>query len=273
MLLYYYKGGLFSLWVGSLNMEQRTIIFGDVHGMSVELKALVETVAPTSSDTLVFVGDLVDKGPESAETVRMVREMSERFNVVVVEGNHEEKHKRFRKHVANASGVADTMKGAEEMKTITEGLEPEDVAFMDSFVPFHKVADHNVLVVHAGITGDMAEFPATVEDVQAMSNKKRKSFFKVLRTRFVNAETGKFVSLGENTEADPFWADVYDGRFGHVVFGHEPFMDGVQQFPHATGVDTGAVFGGSLTAMVLDGDERTFVSVPSRGKFCKQFGE
>jgi serine/threonine protein phosphatase 1 len=251
----------------------RTCIIGDVHGMSEELQSLMSEIRPTERDTVVFVGDLVDKGPESVKTVRIVREMSKRFNVVVVEGNHEEKHKRFRKHVANATGVADTMKGAEEMKTITERLNPEDVAFMDSFVPFHKVVEHNILVVHGGITGDMADFPATVEDVKAMSNKKRTSFFKILRTRFLNAKTGTFIALGENTEVDPFWADVYDGRFGHVVFGHEPFMDGVRHFSHATGVDTGAVFGGTLTALVLSSDgNRSLVSVPSR-KFSEVQGE
>jgi serine/threonine protein phosphatase 1 len=253
----------------------RHFLMGDVHGMSVELKSLVETLGPREEDTFVFVGDLVDKGPESPEVVRFVRELSERHNVVLVEGNHEEKHRRFRKHVAAENGVADTMKGAEEMRSITEALSAEDVAFLDTAVLFHRVDEHGVLVVHAGVTGDMAEFPSSVEEAAAMSNKKRKSLSKILRCRFLNAETGKFLSLGDNTEGDPFWAEVYDGRFGHVVFGHEPFMDGPRSFDHATGVDTGAVFGGRLTALVLNTEspERTFVSVPSRGKFCKQFGE
>ncbi len=254
-------------------MTQRTFIVGDVHGMSVELEKLVTVLELRPTDKLVFVGDLVDKGPESPEVVRMVRELSERFDVTVVEGNHEEKHRRFRKHRKNGTGIDLTMKGSEEMGRITDGLSDEDVTFMDTFVPFHRVEEHGVLVVHGGIPGDMVDFPESVEHLQSLSSKKRRSFGKTLRTRFVDRETGKFLQLGDNTESDPFWGEVYDGRFGHVVFGHEPFMDGVREFEHSTGVDTGVVFGGRLTSMVLDGDGRTFVSVESRGKMCKQFGE
>jgi len=252
---------------------ERTIIIGDVHGMDVELTNLLNKLEIRSDDHIVFVGDLVDKGPNSAGVVHIVRELSNTHNVVVVEGNHEEKHRRFRKHRKNGTGIDLKMKGAEEMCEITDGLSEEDVSFMDTFVPFHKVEKHNVLVVHGGIPGSMTEFPETVEELSSWSSKKRKSFSKTLRTRFVNKETGKFLQLGDNTESDPFWAEVFDGRFGHVVFGHEPFMDGVGEFPHATGIDTGAVFGGELTAMVFEGSVPSFVSVKSRGKFCKAFGE
>ena len=250
-------------------MTKRHIIIGDVHGMAQEVKAIIATVKPTADDVVVFVGDLVDKGPESAEVVRFVREMAEVVPVVVVEGNHEEKHRRFRKS-RNME-----MKGADEMAHITDGMDEDDIAFMESFVPFHRIPEHNVMVVHAGIPADMQSFPESVEEVAAMSNKQRKSFQKVMRTRFVDAETGKMIPLGEQKDSDPFWAEVFDGRFGHVVFGHEPFMDGPKSFPHATGIDTGAVFGGRMTAMVFtEGEEAAnFVSVPSRGKFCKQFGE
>ena len=249
-------------------MTKRTIIIGDVHGMDAELEKLLDKVEVKADDEIVFVGDLVDKGPDSPQVVKRVRELAQTHNVVVVEGNHEEKHRRFRKHLAKGSDTANKMKGAEEMHEITSGLSEDDVSFLDGAVPFHRVEEHNILVVHAGITGDMTEFPASVEEAQSMSSKKRKSFGKIMRTRFVSAETGKFISLGENKKEDPFWAEVFDGRFGHVVFGHEPFMDGVGKFPHATGIDTGAVFGGSLTAMVFEGSVPSFVSVKSR-KFAE----
>ena len=246
----------------------RTFIIGDVHGMAVELSTLMTTLKPSADDTVVFVGDLVDKGPESVPVVAMVRAMveSEPFSVVVVEGNHEDKHKRFRRNLTVRPEVAAGQAERQpELAEITAALSKEDVAFMDTAVPFHRVAEHGILVVHAGIPGDMMIFPESVEEVAAMSNKQRRVMEKTARVRHVNAETGKFIGLGKETEADPFWAEVHDGRFGHVVFGHEPFMDGVAHFPHATGIDTGAVFGGSLTAMVVDADgERSFVSVPSR---------
>lgn len=252
-------------------MKQRTIIIGDVHGMAVELAALMAKLAPVAGDKVVFVGDLVDKGEDSVGVVRMVRHMAENlpFEVVVVEGNHEDKHRRFRRNASVRPEVAaQQAERSPELSDITEGLSDADVAFLDAAVPFHKDAEHDLLVVHAGIPADMTEFPASVEEAEALTGKAKKKFQLVMRTRFVDAETGKFLQLGKETEADPFWADVFDGRFGHVVFGHQPFMDGPGVFPHATGVDTGAVFGGELTALVVDEDGREFVSVPSR-KFAE----
>ena len=62
-----------------------------------------------------------------------------------------------------------------------------------------------------------------------------------MRTRYIDAQKG-FIGLGHEKSGDPYWADVYDGRFGHVIFGHQPFLEGVKYFNHATGIDTGASF-------------------------------
>lgn len=244
----------------------KTFIIGDVHGMAVELDALITTLNPNPDDQIVFVGDLVDKGDDSPGVVRFVRELAKTHNVVVVEGNHEDKHRRFRTNrVARPEVAARMAERQAELAEITDALSPEDVAFLDAAVPFHRIEDHGILVVHGGIPASMDAFPATVEEAQALGGKRKKAFQCVLRTRHVHHETGKMVQLGAETEADPFWAETFDGRFGHVVFGHEPFMDGPGLFPHATGVDTGAVFGGRLTAMVVEpSGERSFVSVPSR---------
>ena len=244
----------------------KTFIIGDVHGMAVELNALIDILNPNPNDQIVFVGDLVDKGDDSPGVVRFVRELAQTHNVVVVEGNHEDKHKRFRRNTEARPEVAAKMVERQpELAEITEALSAEDVAFLDAAVPFHRISEHGILVVHGGIPASMDSFPATVEEAQALGGKRKKAFGHILRTRHVHHETGKMVQLGKETEADPFWAETFDGRFGHVVFGHEPFMDGPGVFPHATGVDTGAVFGGRLTAMVVEpSGERSFVSVPSR---------
>ncbi len=245
----------------------RHIIIGDVHGMLPEITSLINEVNPTDEDEIVFVGDLVDKGDDSPGVVRFVRELSQRFNVVVVEGNHEDKHKRFRRNaVVRPEVAAGMVERQPELASITDALSDEDVAFLDAAVPFHRVDEHGILVVHGGIPGDMAEFPESVEDARSLGGKRKKKFAMITRTRFVSRETGKFLQLGKEQEGvDPFWAEVFDGRFGHVVFGHEPFMDGPGVFPHATGIDTGAVFGGELTAMVIAPDgSRSFVSVPGR---------
>lgn len=242
-------------------------IVGDVHGMAVELDALITTLNPSTDDTVVFVGDLVDKGDDSAGVVRFVRELSQTHNVVVVEGNHEDKHRRFRTNrVARPEVAAKMVERQAELAEITDALSAEDVAFLDAAVPFHRVTEHDVLVVHGGIPANMDTFPATVEEARSLGGKRKRAFQCILRTRHVHHETGKMVQLGAETEADPFWAETFDGRFGHVVFGHEPMKGDVPgEWEHATGIDTGCVFGGRLTAMVIESDgSRSFVSVPGR---------
>ena len=85
---------------------------------------------------------------------------------------------------------------------------------------------------------------------------------------------GSMVALGEETEADPFWAEVYDGRFGHAFYGHTPYTDRAtpMKWEHATGIDLGCVHGGRLCAAVLEvGKEPVYVSVPARQKYATSF--
>ena len=297
-------------------MAKRTIIVGDVHGMLPELKALIEKVGLTKDDHLVFCGDLVDKGPDSAGVVRHVRELREEgFRVTVVKGNHEDKHERFRRAFAKA-GDKVQMRGLAELKAITEALDADDVAFLDEAVLFLRLPEHNALVVHAGV------LPSTKlpKDLYKLDKHQRSSLERIMRVRHVTgvakatvtvelnivgmteseikralisdlaAEAnedaklvkmkvqpkGSFIGLGNEGPGDTFWPDAYDGRFGHVFFGHSPFPDAKapMQFPEATGLDLGAVFGGRLAAAVLVEDEdTTFVSVKAGGKFAKTFFE
>src|SRR3954468_22083686 len=80
----------------------RTIIVGDVHGCRAELDALLDRVAFTTGDRLVFVGDLIARGPDSAGVLDIAR----RTGAVIVRGNHEEKilSWRAKKH-AHARGL------------------------------------------------------------------------------------------------------------------------------------------------------------------------
>ncbi len=236
----------------------RTMIIGDVHGCLRELRSLVDLLHLQPDDEVVFVGDLVDKGDDSPGVIRFVRELSQRHRVVVVEGNHEEKHRQHRRNVSR--GVV--REG--EVNEITSHLSPEDIHFMENFVPFHKVEQHNILVVHGGMPSNWTEFP-TIEQFKGLSKTKQRKFLKVSRTRFVCKNTGKFRSMGDESPDDPFWTEIWDGRFGHIVFGHEPFLSGPDVREHSTGIDTGCVHGGSLTSLVVENDgSRHFISVPGR---------
>ena len=232
----------------------RHIFIGDVHGMLNELNTLLDTLNLQPDDHIVFVGDLLDKGPDSPGVVKRVRQLStEHSHVTLVSGNHEDTHQRYRGHLQKNPKTANEMAQRKpELLDITSELSSDDIAFLNAAKWFHRVPKHNILVVHGGITKDMPSFPNTEAEVESWSSKERKRFKLILRTRHVHATKGSFVGLGDEKPNDPFWADVYDGRFGHVIFGHQPFLEGVKFFPHATGIDTGAVFGGTLTALVYE---------------------
>jgi len=250
-------------------MANRHTFIGDVHGMSEMLSELMSVLAPHSQDTVVFLGDLIDKGPNSAGVVRTVRTMAENsaFEVVLIEGNHEELHRRYRRNLILRPDIAaEQAERRPELEELASQLSLEDVAFLESAVPFYRVPELGILAVHGGIPGDMESFPSSVSEIENLTSNQRRSFDKILRTRFVDANSGSFIMKGHESEQDPFWAERYDGRFGHVVFGHYPFMDGPATFPFATGIDTGAVHGGALTALIVGrGNDCQFVSVDSKG--------
>jgi hypothetical protein len=71
-------------------MTDRIIAIGDVHGCSKALATLLEAIQPTQQDMLVFLGDYIDRGPDSRGVVEQVIALGERCTVVPLLGNHEE---------------------------------------------------------------------------------------------------------------------------------------------------------------------------------------
>ncbi len=70
--------------------EGRIITIGDIHGCSTALKTLIEAIQPTTLDTLVFLGDYIDRGPDSKVVIERVIALAEHCQVVPILGNHEE---------------------------------------------------------------------------------------------------------------------------------------------------------------------------------------
>ena len=70
-------------------MPGRTIAIGDIHGCSAALRALIAAIEPTADDTLVPLGDYVDRGPDSRGVIDAVLELEKRCRVVPLLGNHE----------------------------------------------------------------------------------------------------------------------------------------------------------------------------------------
>jgi serine/threonine protein phosphatase 1 len=240
----------------------KTVIVGDVHGCFAKLCRLLDLVGWRGR--IIFLGDLIDKGPHSVEVVRLIRLLSAspHFDVTVLRGNHEDKFLRYLTNCDERPDVAEEMRGrSPALEELRRSLSPEDVAFLRSTVPFVRVPEHNLLCVHGGIPGTMTEFPASVEEAQALTGKRRREFDRILRTRYVDVVTGEYLTMEDVAKRlkerglfaanDVHWAYLYDGRFGHVIYGHDPAED-VIRWDHATGIDTGAVYGGHLTALIYN---------------------
>jgi serine/threonine protein phosphatase 1 len=181
-------------------------VVGDVHGCLSELETLLADLNPSDDDLVVFVGDLIRKGPDNHGVVDLVRSSP---NMISIRGNNEEK----------------IIKGTKEVDDLTE----EDVDWIRN-LPV-AISWEGALVVHGGIDPRMDLDDHTVDDLQ--------------NTR----------SLADGGSYDrPFWWEEYEGHAQHVFFGHTVMREPAIA-DHAHGLDTGCVYGGSLTAYDWHGDE------------------
>ncbi|WP_435281990.1 polynucleotide kinase-phosphatase [Streptomyces koelreuteriae] len=220
-------------------------IVGDIHGCAAELDSLLgklgykDGVHPEGR-TAVFVGDLVDRGPDSPGVLRRVMAMVKSGNALCVPGNHENKygrHLRGRK-VQHTHGLAETI---EQMTGQSEEFVAEVREFLDGLVSHYVLDGGRLVVCHAG-----------------------------LPEKYHGRTSGRVRShalYGDTTgETDEFglpvrypWAEDYRGRAA-VVYGHTPVPEATW-LNNTICLDTGAVFGGKLTA--LRWPERELVDVPA----------
>ncbi|MEU3085208.1 polynucleotide kinase-phosphatase [Streptomyces massasporeus] len=220
-------------------------IIGDIHGCAAELEALlgklgyVDGVHPEGR-TAVFVGDLVDRGPDSPGVLRRVMAMVKSGNALCVPGNHENKYGRYLRgrKVQHTHGLAETI---EQMAGESEEFLAEVRQFLDGLVSHYVLDGGRLVVCHAG-----------------------------LPEKYHGRTSGRVRShalYGDTTgETDEFglpvrypWAEDYRGRAA-VVYGHTPVPEATW-LNNTICLDTGAVFGGKLTA--LRWPERELADVPA----------
>jgi protein phosphatase len=220
-------------------------IIGDIHGCAAELEALlgklgyVDGVHPEGR-TAVFVGDLVDRGPDSPGVLRRVMAMVKSGNALCVPGNHENKYGRYLRgrKVQHTHGLAETI---EQMTGESEEFLAEVREFLDGLVSHYVLDGGRLVVCHAG-----------------------------LPEKYHGRTSGRVRShalYGDTTgETDEFglpvrypWAEDYRGRAA-VVYGHTPVPEATW-LNNTICLDTGAVFGGKLTA--LRWPERELADVPA----------
>ena len=245
-------------------------IIGDVHGCRDELEELLRrlgyeaaAVAPGGPPLIsgplyahpegrkvVFVGDLVDRGPRILDTVRLVATMVLHGAALCVPGNHDMKLlKRLQgKNVRITHGLADTLAEIDALPEGLRGAFVEELAgFLDGLVSHYVLDGGNLVVAHAGMKAEM----------QGRGSGKVRDF------ALYGETTGETDEFGLPVRHD--WASEYRGR-AMVVYGHTPVPD-PEWLNRTVNIDTGCVFGGKLTALRYPVKE--FVSVPAARTYCE----
>jgi protein phosphatase len=251
------------LWTNRKSEHGPFDIIGDVHGCADELAELLDRLGYRNASTVsilgaetpiyrhpegrkaVFLGDLIDRGPRNLDTVRLVKAMVEAGSAFCIPGNHDAKLlRKLRGHnVQVTHGLEITLA---EIEAIPAEARPqvtrELAAFLDGSVSHYVLDDGKLVTAHAGLK----------ETMQGRGS----------------GAVREFCLYGETTgETDEFglpvrhnWAAEYHGK-ASVVYGHTP-VPKAEWFNNTIDIDTGCVFGGSLTALRYP--ERELVSVHSR---------
>lgn len=216
-------------------MEKRTLVIGDVHGCAKELKQLLKKVkADPKQDRIVFIGDIINKGPSSRGVWEIFREM----NAVSLMGNHELSllelvEGKFHKH----------SKYFDLLRKEFGSLFDEFVADVHQFPLW--LEDHDLMMVHAGLVPGL--HPDQTDPWHLVT---------------IRTWDGEGHDL--KNEANPKWFDLYQGG-ELVVFGHWAALGGVDR-PKVIGLDTGCVYGGKLSCLIMP--ERKIVSVSAKKSYA-----
>lgn len=249
------KGDMFGLWQSrreppSGPAGQRAYVVGDIHGRLDLLEQLLADIhadldrRPVAKALLVFLGDLIDRGPSSAQVVERLRTYArDGVRTVFLLGNHEEVLLRIIGGEAALITKWRWFGGAQCLKSY--GVDPESLATMD---------DQSALeAVRKAIP------PEHVEFIRGFSDTCRFGDY-----LFVHAGIRPGVPLDRQSQSDlrwirqPFLVDQSDHGFV-VVHGHT-IRPEVEELPNRIGIDTGAYATGVLTTLIIDGSERRYIA-------------
>jgi serine/threonine protein phosphatase 1 len=210
-------------------MPSRTIVVGDIHGCAAALDAVLAAVRPTAHDTVIVLGDVIDRGPDSRGVVDRLIALAGRCRLVLIQGNHEERLAAANADTTElkrwlAAGGTDTLRSygwspGGPRRRLADVIPEPHRRFLRSARPYHETTTH--LFVHAGYVPDlpMADQPGLA-----------------LRWRVTSRETAEPHASGKV-----------------AVVGHTPQLDGeVLDLGFLVCIDTNCVRGGWLTALEVE---------------------
>jgi len=202
---------------------EKIFAIGDIHGCFDKLRELMAKInIDRDNDTLLFLGDYIDRGPGSFDVVEYLIDLKKHFQkIMFLKGNHEE---MLEKYLAGKDRISYLINGGQPTlesymeRRRTAGSPPipqEHLDFFESLSLYYQTDDF--IFVHAGLR--------------------------------------KNVPFEKQDPADLLWIRedfvTSDFDFGkRVVFGHTPFAEPLVE-PNKIGIDTGAVYGNKLTCIEL----------------------
>jgi protein phosphatase len=233
----------------------RLDIIGDIHGCYDELIQLLTNLNyADNGDTwihpegrkAVFAGDLVDRGPKTPDVLKLVMSMTSTGNAYCVPGNHDIKLMRWLsgKNVQAKHGLQESI---DQLSLETQEFREQARKFLDGLISHYVFDEGKLVVAHAGLK----------ESMQGRGSGAVREFCLYGET------TGEIDEFGLPVRLN--WAAEYKGR-AMVVYGHTPVPE-AQWLNNTIDIDTGCVFGGSLTALRYP--ERELVAVKAAQVYCE----
>jgi protein phosphatase len=244
-------------------------VIGDVHGCCTELEELLGALgyerreerpglgldagpvyAHPAGRKVVFVGDLVDRGPRILDAVRLVRNMVRSGAALCVPGNHDVKllRKLRGKDVQIAHGLDRSLAEIDALPQDVRGPFCTELAeFLDSLISHYVLDGGRLVVAHAGMK----------EEMQGRGSGKVREF------ALYGETTGETDDFGLPVRYN--WAAEYRGQ-AVVVYGHTPVPE-PEWLNRTINIDAGCVFGGQLTALRYP--EKELVAVAARETYAQ----
>jgi protein phosphatase len=246
------------LWNNKKDITGPFDLIGDIHGCYDELEMLMEKlgyvmesrapylVSHPEGRKLIFVGDLVDRGPKTPEVLRIVMDMCKSGIAFCVAGNHDEKLKKALqgRDVKVNHGLAESL---EQMSHESGEFKRDVIDFLDGLISHYVFDGGKLAVSHAGLK----------EHYIGRGSPRIRSFCMFGETTGETDEFGLPVRYN--------WAQDYRGATT-LVYGHTPVPE-PEWLNRTINIDTGCVFGGKLTALRYP--ENDLVAVEALQVYCE----
>jgi protein phosphatase len=245
------------LWCNRQQERGPFDLIGDIHGCYDELIELLTQLGYHAQDgatephyahpdgrKVVFLGDVVDRGPKIPAVLRLVMAMVAAGEALCVAGNHDVKLARALRgrHVKISHGLAESLR---QLDAEPEQFRRQVAEFLEKLVSHYVLDGGRLVAAHAGLREDLhGRGSATVREFALYGD--------------TTGETDEYgLPVRQN------WAADYRGR-ARVVYGHTP-TPAAEWLNHTICIDTGCVFGGALTALRYP--EQELVAVPARAEY------